>query len=131
MFPEYLAMGMTYRQFWLEDCRLVIAYREAYKLKQEEANRSAWLNGLYLAKALGSVPIFVQGFIPKGTQIEPYPGKPIDFAKYAPKTPQQAADDAAQKKAEQIKARMLEYMKAKELQQAERAKTEKTQEGEE
>ena len=39
VFPEYLAMGMTYRQFWIDDCRLVIAYREAYRLRQEEQNR--------------------------------------------------------------------------------------------
>ena len=54
-FPEYLAMGMTYRQFWDEDCRLVVPYRQAYKIRQEEINRTAWLNGLYIQRAVASV----------------------------------------------------------------------------
>lgn len=74
-------MGMTYEQFWLQDCSLVIAYRKAYKLRQEEKNREAWLNGLYIFKALQSAPITVNGFAPKGTQLEPYPSQPIEFYK--------------------------------------------------
>ena len=41
VFPEYLAMGMTYDQFWKGDCTLVIPYREAYRIRQEEMNRMA------------------------------------------------------------------------------------------
>lgn len=81
VFPEYLAMGMTYEQFWEQDCSLVIAYRKAYKLRQEEKNREAWLHGLYIFKALQCAPITVNGFAPKGFNLEPYPSQPIEFYK--------------------------------------------------
>jgi len=80
-FPHYLLMGMTDKQFWDEDCALVVPYRKAYQLKQEEKNYTAWLNGLYIWKALQTAPIYVNGFMPKGASVEPYYEKPIEFAK--------------------------------------------------
>lgn len=121
VFPEYLAMGMTYRQFWLEDCRLVEPYRKAYKLRQEEINRNAWLQGLYIFKALQCAPITVNGFAPKGFNLEPYPNKPIDFADYAPKTEQEKLDDEVKARSERIKQSMMDFMHA---QQAETKKRE-------
>lgn len=94
-FPHYLLMGMTDKQFWDEDCALVIPYRKAYQLKQEEKNYSAWLNGLYIWKALQTAPIFVNGFMPKGASIEPYFDKPIEFAK--PKQKGSKVSENAQK----------------------------------
>ena len=110
VFPEYLAMGMTYRQFWQEDCRLVVAYRKAYRIRQEEANRAAWLNGLYMFKALQGAPMLVQGFIPKGTTIEPYPSSPIDFSIAKPKTAQEKLDDEMRLQSEKIKRGMEQFM---------------------
>lgn len=78
-FPQYLAMGMTYEQFWDMDCTLVIPYRKAYHLRQEEANNNAWLQGLYIMRALQSVPVFVNGFMPRGAHLQRYFEKPIDF----------------------------------------------------
>ena len=78
-FPHYLAMGMTEEQYWDKDVTLAISYRKAYKIKQEEANYQAWLNGLYFWKALQTAPIFVNGFMPKGARVDPYFDKPIDF----------------------------------------------------
>ena len=111
LFPEYLAMGMTYRQFWDEDCRLVIAYRKAYQIRQEEQNRLAWLNGLYIYKALQSTPIVVHGFAKSGTKVEPYPNKPIDFTPEKPMTAQEKADKEAQEQTEKIKRNMMEFMR--------------------
>ena len=78
-FPHYLAMGMTEEQFWDRDSTLAIPYRKAYRIRQEEINYSAWLQGLYIWKALQTAPIFVNGFMPKGARVEPYFDKPIDF----------------------------------------------------
>lgn len=78
-FPQYLAMGMTPRQYWEEDCTLVIAYRKAYQIRQEHENQMAWLQGVYILKALQSAPIYVNGFVPRGAVIEPYWDKPYDF----------------------------------------------------
>lgn len=119
-FPEYLAMGMTYRQFWEEDCRLVTAYREAYRIRQDEINRSAWLNGLYIFKALQATPIVVHGFAKRDTKVEPYPGKPYDFTG-KPQTAQEKADDEARKEAEKVKRGMMAFMAA---QQADRKQKE-------
>ena len=40
-------MGMTYEQFWDESPYIAVAYRKAYRLKQELENERAWLQGLY------------------------------------------------------------------------------------
>jgi len=77
---------------------LVIAYRKAYKIRQEHENQMAWLHGLYICKALQSVPQYVNGFVPKGARIEPYFDKPIEFEtkkKIKKETNQQKMDDTA------------------------------------
>lgn len=45
-------MGMTYNQYWYGDPLMVRAFSESHKLKQELENREAWLNGLYVFKAV-------------------------------------------------------------------------------
>lgn len=117
-FPQYLAMGMTDKQFWEEDCALVIPYRKAWKIKQEEQNRFAWLQGLYVYRALQSTPIVVYGFAKKGEKIEPYPGKPFDFDATPEKTAQERYDEQVRLESEKIKAGMFAIM----AQQAERKK---------
>lgn len=88
-FPHYLAMGMTNEQFWEQDCQLVIPFRKAYQIRQEQQNQQAWLQGLYIWKALQCAPIFVNGFVPKGAVIEPYYDKPLDFGAERRKTKEQ------------------------------------------
>ena len=81
-FPVYLAMGMTYREFWELDSSLVIAYRKAYQIKQEESNNSAWLQGLYFLQALQSgVPVFLNGIMKTKVDLPEFPQKPIPFSK--------------------------------------------------
>ena len=109
VFPEYLAMGMTYDQFWRQDCSLVIAYRQAYKIRQDEINRAAWLQGLYVFKALQANPLVVYGFAKKDAKPEPYPNKPIDFT-VNKKTPQQRLDDDAKARSDRIIKNMMEFM---------------------
>lgn len=113
-------MGMTYKQFWEEDCLLVIPYRKAYVLRQEEQNRAAWLQGVYFLKALQGSALYVQGFMPKGAKIEPFPQQPIDFTRKE-KSEQERIDDEAKREAEKIKRGMMDFMLA---QQAEKKKKE-------
>ena len=119
-FPQYLAMGMTYNQFWEQDCLLVVPYRKAFKIRQEEINNIAWINGLYIWKAIQSAPLYVNGFIPKGSKIEPYPNKPIDFSE-SKKTEQERVDDKVRVESEKIKRGMIAFMAA---QKAEKKKKE-------
>lgn len=78
-FPHYLAMGMTNEQYWEQDCALVIPYRKAYRIKQEEANRLAWLQGMYFFEALCDVSPIMHAFAKSGTTVRPYPEKPYEF----------------------------------------------------
>lgn len=105
-------MGMTYEQFWEQDCSLVVAYRKAYKIRQEEINRAAWLQGLYVFKALQANPLIVYGFAKKDTKPDPYPNKPIDFSIFKARTPQQKADDEAKARADRITRNMQMFMAA-------------------
>lgn len=41
VFPYYLAIGMTYEQFWEMDCDLVKYYRKAARIRQDLKNQDA------------------------------------------------------------------------------------------
>ncbi len=52
--PHYIAMGMTYDEYWRGDPWAVRAYRQAYKAKREAASFDAWLHGMYVRDAIAS-----------------------------------------------------------------------------
>lgn len=74
-------MGMSAEEFWEGDCRLVAGYRKAYRIRMENseriADRDAWLNGAYIRRALNSVALLVNGFVPKGMHADDYPSEPL------------------------------------------------------
>lgn len=79
-FPFYLALGMTYDQYWNEDCMLVKYYREAYELRREERNNDLWLQGLYIYNALcAASPLF--RFSTKPQKAHPYQDEPYPISK--------------------------------------------------
>lgn len=79
-FPFYLALGMTYDQFWNEDCTLVKAYREAYEMRRQERNHDLWLQGLYFYNALCSAsPLF--RFSTRPQKAHPYAEAPFALTK--------------------------------------------------
>lgn len=47
IFPYYMAIGMSYDEFWHGDPYLAVYYREAHELKRDEENQKQWWNGLY------------------------------------------------------------------------------------
>lgn len=55
VFPFYLAIGMSYDEFWNGKPTLVYYYREAFDLKKEHENQNAWLQGMYNLKAFSTV----------------------------------------------------------------------------
>lgn len=80
LFPEYLAMGMSYREFWELDSSLVKAYRKAHRIRNDEINYTAWLNGIYILNALNSgIPVYLTGIAKTRVDLPKYPEKPIDF----------------------------------------------------
>ena len=71
-----MAMGMPYSEYWDGEPKAVRSYRNAYKIRQDETNLAAWLQGLYnyvaLATALGN------SF---SNTKQDYPNKPFDLHK--------------------------------------------------
>ena len=53
-FPFYLAIGMSYAEYWEGDPELAQYYRRAYQIKQEEINNNAWLQGMYVYDAIST-----------------------------------------------------------------------------
>ena len=43
MFPLYMAMGMSYDEYWNMDPWLVVAYRKAHKMRVEQSNWEMWM----------------------------------------------------------------------------------------
>lgn len=76
MFPQYLAMGMSYDEYYKQDCELVIAYRKAEKMKRIRANEDMWLQGLYVYQAVSRVAPLLIPF-EKNPKAEPYLKEPI------------------------------------------------------
>ena len=76
MFPQYLAMGMSYDEYYKQDCELVIAYRKAEKMKRIKANEDMWRQGLYIYQAVSRVAPLLIPFAKK-PKAEPYLKEPI------------------------------------------------------
>ena len=53
-FPFYLAIGMSYAEYWESDSTLARYYRKAYLIRQEEINNNAWLQGMYIYDAVST-----------------------------------------------------------------------------
>jgi len=69
-------MGMTYNQFWDDDCTLVKYYRKAQEIKRKQKNQELWLQGMYFYDALCDVAPILRSFAKQGTKPKPYPAEP-------------------------------------------------------
>lgn len=72
---------MTPEQYWESDSTLVIAYREAWKLRQQDKNRELWLQGFYIYEALCCVSPVLHAFAKNGTKPLEYRSEPIALTK--------------------------------------------------
>ena len=75
--PFYLAIGMSYGEYWEGDAALAQYFRKAYILKQEQKNHEAWLQGLYFYDALSSA--LHNALRDKKTHTRDYAKKPYEF----------------------------------------------------
>ena len=75
--PFYLSIGMTFEQYWYEDCLLAKYYRKAHELKQKRRNQELWLQGAYFYEALTDVAPMLHAFAKKGTKATPYVAEPF------------------------------------------------------
>lgn len=85
-FAEYLALGMTYEQYWYGDVTLVRDYRKAYQIQFERQrdlmNWHAWLQGWYVYDALVEVAPYFNSLKPK--EPSPYNAKPYELKRADP-----------------------------------------------
>ena len=93
IFPHYLAMGMTYDEFWNQDCLLVKYYREADKIKTERRNAELWLQGRYYYEALLAVSPILHAFAKKGTRPHPYLEAPFPLTQEAVDRKQESEEE--------------------------------------
>lgn len=78
--PEYMAMGMSYAEYWDGDATLPRYYRKAQKIKNKQRNSEMWLQGMYYYEALiDASPLF--RFSTKPTKPLPYPDMPYALDK--------------------------------------------------
>lgn len=75
--PQYMAMGMSYEQFWDGDVSAHRMFAKAEKQRLLKANRMAWLQGLYIYEALIEVTPYLKAFS-KGKP-KPYTEEPHDI----------------------------------------------------
>lgn len=77
-FPHYLAIGMSYDEYWHGDNQLVRAYREAEKIKFDRLNFQLWLQGRYVYDAVcAAYPLLNP--MSKQKEAIPYNEKPYEF----------------------------------------------------
>ena len=80
--PEYMAIGMTYTEYWDGEFGTKRAARKAYaiRIKNEQrlTDRQNWYLGQYVISALKSTPLLVAGLnVKPSTQLPDYAEKPF------------------------------------------------------
>lgn len=98
---------MTSEQYWHGDVLLVRAYRKAYEYRLKQQNFDAWLQGLYIYRALCDVSPILHAFAKNGTKPNAYLSEPLPLFQ---KDPPEEEKTAEQDEAERLRA--LAYMKS-------------------
>ena len=81
MCPYYMAIGMTYDQYWRDDVTMPIMFKKAYKIKQEEIKWQIWEEGVYTYEALCKVSPVLHAFAKNGTKPLPFSSEPYGIKK--------------------------------------------------
>ena len=68
--PHYMAMGMSYREFWHCNTKVHMAYRKAWEQKKQYRNWEMWMQGAYFYDALLKVAPVMRAAFGKG-RVEP------------------------------------------------------------
>lgn len=68
--PVYMAMGMTYDEFWNCNTKVHKAYRDAWKQKKQYRNWELWMQGAYIYDALLKVAPVMRAALSK-TRVDP------------------------------------------------------------
>ena len=115
--PQYLAMGMSYEQYWDGDVYAHKAYRKAKKMRMREQNQIAWLQGMYVYEAIADLAPALKAFA-KGKP-RPYSKEPYDLFKEDIKAREERE---AKERYERIKANVAAFAKRQKERQQESVK---------
>lgn len=97
-FPFYLAIGMTYDQYWNQDCTLVKYYRKANEIRKDQINNQMWMQGAYIYEAIMDLVPALNPMTKPGIKPQPYLSKPL------PRTTKDAIEQKKAEEAEQYEA---------------------------
>ena len=105
--PQYMAMGMSYDEFWNGECGTKRACRKAFEIRieteQKIADTNNWYLGQYIVSVLHSVPLLVAGLNVKDTSSLPkYPDKPFYM------TAEEKKKEEAQQKKDELRKKKEE-----------------------
>lgn len=75
--PYFMAIGMTYDDFWYKDPQIAKSFLKAHEIRQKQENQRLWLQGYYNYIAIAYVSPILNPFAKKGTKPIPYPSQPI------------------------------------------------------
>lgn len=89
--PVYMAMGMTYDEYWNGNPEMARFVRQTHKLRKETVNEQLWLQGIYVMRALQAVWPMFNALAGPDAEGRTYPEKPI------PLTEEQAKQDEKDK----------------------------------
>ena len=74
--PIYMAMGMSYDEYWNGELERAKYCRETFKLKKKQDNEKLWLQGAYIYRALEAIyPLF--NAWADGVEVKPYMEFPL------------------------------------------------------
>ena len=93
-----MSLGMTYEQYWDGDVWMVRDFWQSHKLKLQEQNQQAYIQGMYVYSAIASMVPVLRPFS-KARKPENYLDEPIDF--YGFKNEAQGKNPVKQKVDEQ------------------------------
>lgn len=75
--PYFMAIGMTYDEFWYQDPHIAKMFLKAHEIRQKQDNERLWLQGYYFYIALCDVAPVLNAFAKKGTKVQNYPSEPL------------------------------------------------------
>lgn len=121
--PQYLAMGMTYEQYWDGDVCAHKAYLKAYRINLNKENQLLWLQGAYIYDALIAVTPYIKAF--SKSKPNPYRKEPFDLFE---KQRKEREEREAKERYERIKAGVAAFAKAQKARKERLAKESEEQE---
>ena len=86
--PEYMALGMTYQDFWYGDPEIAKMVRRSYRLQRDVKDYWAWRQGAYVYEAILDAAPILRAFS-KAKKPGDYPKKPYGFGDDEKRTEQE------------------------------------------